>query len=321
MFVCRWGRYVLDLKPSDINVCLYHQGCPDGIAGAFAFWKCNVEDAIFPFQTYGTKKKSKFDVNWVVGRNVAIVDFCYNLETLKRICEVANNVVVLDHHMTNVKELVGCNISNLSFIFDTSRSGAEIAWKWCFPYETQPWFIDVIADRDLWKWEYENSNAIGKALYHGNWYNFEKLKKLYDENLTSKEIVSRFVKPGNALLEKERKMIVNCASKAKLMEFQGYTVYLAECNPQIRSEVGNFLAGKKECVFAATWRYNIDKDQWYVNLRSSRTCQIKLDEIAEKFGGGGHLHASAFAIHGKHSTEQGIARGTIRDFFEPLGKL
>ena len=27
--------------PSDYDVCLYHSNCPDGIGGAYPFWKAN----------------------------------------------------------------------------------------------------------------------------------------------------------------------------------------------------------------------------------------------------------------------------------------
>ena len=37
------GRRVGNPTPLDFNVCLYHFGCPDGIGGAFPFWKISRE--------------------------------------------------------------------------------------------------------------------------------------------------------------------------------------------------------------------------------------------------------------------------------------
>ena len=41
-FSTGWGQNVSDVfDPHTVDVCLYHAGCPDGIGGAYPFWRHN----------------------------------------------------------------------------------------------------------------------------------------------------------------------------------------------------------------------------------------------------------------------------------------
>ena len=240
-------------------------------------------------------------------------------------CKYAKHITVLDHHETSFRDLNGLLIKNLSYIIDMDRSGAQIAWDFCHGPKERPWFIEIIADRDLWKWELLHSKEIGKALYNGGWYTWEKMQEL-ENSKTPDEDRAKFQKEGEFLLSVEEKEVEYLVNSSVLCKFGDYRVRLTTCNPQLRSEVGSRISELSDCDFAVIWRYDFLSDQWWISLRGSKDCKIALNILCEKFGGGGHPKACGFTIHGKKSKEwfeslkSNMACGCLRDYFVPINE-
>lgn len=313
-------RYNLDSKPDTFEICLHHANCPDGIGGAFPFWKKNKNILLI-----GVRHSERIPLEFLVGKTVVIVDFCYSKKEIELICKTAKYVLILDHHDTSLREIKGLELDNLSYLFDTKRAASQIAWDFIFS-TPRPWFIDIIADRDLWKWSVPHSKEIGKGLYHGGWYSLEKMEELeYSRNPERDR--ERFYLEGKILLEMEEKEISYSVRNSVLCRFEGYKVRVVTCNPSIRSEVGNRVANMDDCDFAVIWRYDLSSDQWWLSLRGRRRCKIALNQICEKYLGGGHTRACGFAIHGPRSREwheaipsvrKKMAFGCLSDYFTPL---
>ena len=297
---------------SDFDVCLYHSGCPDGIGAAWCIWrehKINMKNEVAkPLIIYGVKYNEPYPEDIIRGKKVIIVDFSYDSSSIKKMCEIAEYIFILDHHDIAQRQLEGLYLLNFSYIFDMSRSGVQITWDYCYPNQPRPWFVEVIADRDLWKWTYPDSKELGKALYQFGWYNFEKLEELFTLSVsantdTTIKLQKTFLKQGTILVNLEKKDISYAVNKSILCEFQGYKARITSCPHLIRSEVGRAICEKGDCVFSITWRYDFEADQWWVSLRGSKTCPVPLNVLCEKFSGGGHQRACGFAIHGSHSKE------------------
>jgi hypothetical protein len=337
---------ILNISPRDFEVCLYHHHCPDGIGAAWCFWRENLtrpepEDENQNKSPSRRQKKTLRDgciiqgvtftdplpLELVRGKNVVIMDFCFERYETIALCSAAKNVMVLDHHDTALRNLDGLHqeVSNLGYIFDMNRSGAQIAWDWYHPKTPEPWFISYIADRDLWKWELPNSREIGKSLYCNRWYTFDKMEELFNlSDAHTEEYKKKFAVEGAVLIGIEEKDISYAVHKSVLCEFLGYRVRLTTCSPTIRSEVGSSICAKGDCDFAVVWRYDFESDQWWMNLRGDKDCEIHLNVLCEKYGGGGHIKASGFAIHGNNSKEwinsssekrSKMAHGNLHDYF------
>jgi len=295
------------IDPLDIDVVFYHAGCPDGTGAAWPIWRENMRSngsAGSALQTYEVKHGEPYPD--ITGKTVAIVDFSYKRSVMKKICEAAKFVIVIDHHKTAIRDLEGLEteIDNYRSYFDVERSGAQLVWDLVYPSERgdrRPWFIDVIADRDLWKWEIPNSKYIGKALYHRDWYTFQKMENMMEYTpLAIKELKDELAKEGKFISSREKKDIDYACGTAILCNFEGYKVKLSSCHPTLRSEVGNILSNNG-CDFAATWRYDFLSDSWWISLRGNNKSPPDLAKICEKFGGGGHPKACGFTIHGEGS--------------------
>jgi oligoribonuclease NrnB/cAMP/cGMP phosphodiesterase (DHH superfamily) len=343
-------------SPLDFDVCLYHDHCPDGTGAAWAFWRLEKklefegfegpEEVSTRIQTQGVNHNESPPLDLVQGKKVVIVDFCYDREDIKKLCNEAEHVLILDHHDTALRKLQNIEeeIKNISYIFDMSLSGAQIAWDYvrdrllqsvspeASPGEFEakrPWFIEYIADRDLWKWELYRSREIGKALCQGSWYTFEGMNLMYE--MTPEDVSSlqeELYISGKIFLEAEERDISYAVHRSVLCEFEGYRVRLTTCSPIIRSEVGSELCKKADCDFAAVWRYDFITDQWWISLRSRKASSpLPLNILCEKYGGGGHPKACGFAIHGRYSREwifsssekrSQLAHGDLHDYFIPI---
>ncbi len=313
---------ILLIRDTQIDYVIYHDKCPDGIAAAWSFRK---ELGRYSFDEIGCKfigaihgQDPPLDI---CNKTIAIVDFCFPKTVLIEMASKAKKIIVLDHHESARKDLEGDDLpQNIEAIFDMKRSGAQIAWDYVYPYKSRPWFIEIIADRDLWKWEIRHSKALGKALLMAGYYTFEKLGELYGRGFSID--FQKLINEGETFLELEEKEIRNICSKAVLTCFnpssgkQGggddgsgrrYRVQLVSCPHNLVSEVGHRLCESDDTIdFAAMWNYDFINDEWRISCRAVKD-DINLAEICSKFkrgAGGGHKKAAGFTIFGyEHSYE------------------
>jgi oligoribonuclease NrnB/cAMP/cGMP phosphodiesterase (DHH superfamily) len=285
------------MKPREIDIVLYHDPCVDGFSAAWVFWRENKDRY--------AKKKIRFvgyrytdEVpKFLENKNVMILDFSFKRETLLELRKKAKNLMVLDHHKSAENELKGID----GCIFDMERCGAQIAWDYVYPNKERPWFIEIVADRDLWKWEYEESREFGKALYTEGYFNsWPKLEELLYADMKEKE---RLYEIGRILITQEDKEVKQYCKGAVDVTMnineQKYQVKLVSCPPHLRSIVGNTLAELNGVDFAAVWAYDYKLNEWWVNLRCYRERDIDLTQIVKNFdNGGGHSKAARFTIKG-----------------------
>lgn len=287
------------IDPKSVDIVIYHGSCPDGITGAWPFWRENhdrIERGLVTFIgcTHGQTPPDSID-----GKNVIIIDFCFPRSVLISMSKVAKSILVLDHHISAQRDLDG--LTEVYQIFDMNRSGAQLAWDYVYPGTERPWFVEVVADRDLWKWEYPYSRPICKYLFYAGYYAWDKLEEL--QSLTPAPTIRTMTRRGQKILDREEREIATICSRAVVTEFTvpsgaKYRVKLATCtSPTLRSDVGNRLA-MDGCDFSATWQYDFLLDEWWISLRTASS-DIDLSKICSQFvRGGGHKKAAGFAIFG-----------------------
>lgn len=265
------------------KLCIYHKNCLDGFASAWIVNNVNKhyrEDIEFHAASYNDKTYPN-----IKDKDVVIVDFSYKREALFKMANEATSIVILDHHKFAQDELIGINIPNVEIIFDMNRSGAMITWDYFHPNEDVPYIIKHVQDHDLWQFKFENTKELVAALYS---YPFDF--ELWD--YMSKNINSLYIE-GSALLRDKLKDCENFCKYPQRLKLGGYQIPAVNCSPKYSSDVGNILS--KNSVFAAT--YSIDDTfQIKFSLRSNieNFDWIDVNEIAKKYGGGGHERAAGF---------------------------
>lgn len=269
------------------TVVIYHGGCPDGIASAWAFSKSDRYGRIIYYAASERIIRKDSHFPYIVGKTVFIVDFSYSEEELTNMRKYAKSVTVLDHHITS---------KHVCTVYDATDCGAGIVWNYLYGKNTRPWFLTHIRDRDLWLWEHPRSKDFSGAFFSLG-LKFDVLDMLY--SLTSKDEIDNFYKLGE-LYNKFTDTIINniCVTKSFKAKFQGYDVIAVQADDYI-SEIGSTLCNtNKDMSFALVYRYATDTDEWKISLRGTKEKDIDLSSIASRFYGGGHKLSCAFKYKG-----------------------
>ena len=84
-----------------------------------------------------------------------------------QIVDASGHLLVLDHHKTAQAALADIDHAKAKIVFDMERSGAGLAWDYFYPLATgsaRPPLIDMVEDRDLWRFQHEGSKRLHYAL-------------------------------------------------------------------------------------------------------------------------------------------------------------
>jgi len=277
---------------SEKPLVIFHKDCADGIAAAWCFWKQYKDSYDYLPGVYNEPPPDVFN------RDVYMVDFSYKHEIMSMICQYANNVTLLDHHKSALEDLWDlAALPNFDMTHATdTMSGAMIAWEFVKAKEGHkrklPELIKHIQDRDMWKFELPHTREIMAAVfsYEKSFEDYDKLMKL------SKTGIKDLIKEGIVLERKYRLDLAGLIKQCqRVIEFEGYTVPIANLNGLYASDAGNIMSENNP--FSITY-YDTARSRVF-SLRSKPT-GVDVSIIASKFKGGGHKHAAGFKVSRDH---------------------
>lgn len=319
-------------KTSPPTLVIYHANCRDGAAAAMIA-QLYLEQREGPRTLFEMHAASYGEEPPPVeSREVYILDFSYDRETMLALHEKARFLVCLDHHKTAEEAL-----ADLAFCyFDMESSGAMLAYRY---FETllkhkiapswltklqRPLEVDtltgvpventlgivtpalhLIEDADLWLWEHKESRAFRAGIIGG-----DPLERFYDV-LTRPNVYKDIIEQGEDLLVEQAVYIKEITQNAELVEIGGHTVPFVVAEEHV-SEVGNELAAMYPAqAFAAVLNGK------RLSLRSIGDFDVS--KIAAAHGGGGHKNAAGFTCERKEFVRDG-RRGAWLFFTVLLGE-
>lgn len=285
------------------DVCIYHGHCDDGFTAAWATWKRwpNIE---FIPGFYG--QEPPFDR--CNDKRVLMVDFSYKRPVLEKLMSYARDITILDHHKTAQADLEtyailnpvnGDNIDDMLHAtqpalgpiraeFDMNRSGAMMAWQFAFPEAMIPRFVELVQDRDLWKFEFgEDTKRFSASLrtYPMEFRTWDRLIARWRELVTD----------GEAILRSHRSNIGKFLDERYEADIGGHRVPVVNVPYHYASDTAHELLGVcPDAPFAATWLRRKDGTIQF-SLRSE-DARVDVSEVAKSYGGGGHRNAAGFQL-------------------------
>lgn len=299
-----------------MNIVLSHAPCSDGFTASWASSKfLPAEETQFRDAVYG---EGQITPEEVAGHTVYLLDFCYPKDVLLALCDSAKQVILLDHHKSAKENLEGVVHPKLHVVFDMTRSGCQITWDYfyqslidaaydeCHEYlpsilmqfieklTLRPWkdgepnrppLVDYVADRDLWKFELEDSREISEAIH-----SYDQSFETWDL-LNAKIVEYSLIEEGKAILRNTRKQVQSAMELAYERRYQDEKIMVVNCASNI-SDVGAELCLKTPVKMSAIWFRQPD-GRYKVSLRS--TPDYDCSVVAKTLGGGGH-RASAGAV-------------------------
>ena len=296
----------MDYQP---DIVVYHDKCMDGFTAAWAVWRRWGDEPSYVPRNYGMDPD--LDCR---GKHVLIVDFSFKVDVLARLVanEGAASVVILDHHKTAREDLepflfeesspgaIGAadvlgmlrDLDELRrppiiALFDMERSGAGMAWDFCFGSHTRPKVVDLVEDRDLWRFAFgDESKWLHLALSSGviDFARWDRLASYpYDE-----------IRTGEAIAAYRDSLVEEIVERAVPRWIGGKRGMLVDCPYGLASDVGNRLLDLHPAAeFAAAEVRGVDSATYSLRSRDDRA---DVSEIARKFGGGGHRNAAGFKV-------------------------
>ena len=284
------------LHPRDVDMVIYHKSCSDGFCAAFCLYKYRkmkgeLRDIVYIPRNYTDS------IPDVAGKNVLVLDFSFKKEICIEMMKKANKFLLLDHHKTAMDELNELSCPNGKIYFDMDKSGAMLAWEYCFPGVEAPELVKLVQDRDLWRWELEDSKEFS-YIFMDVPFIFEEYEKYLDHN-----VILETKKNGKIIREYVDRCVKSDARRSVCCTFLGYHVRALNCTRYI-SEVGNEMVNMmweresgelgESVDFAVLWRYDQIKHKYVFSLRGNG--RVDTSFVSQTFGGGGHPNASGFVL-------------------------
>ena len=280
-------------------VLITHKNCTDGTFSALVAKKFCIDNGLpeptIIFEQYGNGIRQYSD-EVIRNKDVIMCDFSYDRETIIDLHDnVTKSFVVLDHHASAEKELAGLDYCT----FDMKKSGAMLMWDYFYSEQQAPRIVEYVQDRDIWKWELENSKEFSAGL---NLHKDFNLLQDYDiDYVFSDKLTDTCVKEGNAILAYQRTVIdkvvrgtLNKKGRTAgivLYNIGGHEVPVINSTNLI-SEIGNELS--KDNPFSAQYFFT-NHEEIVFSLRS-QPGGVDVSEVAKRYGGGGHKAAAGMSF-------------------------
>jgi oligoribonuclease NrnB/cAMP/cGMP phosphodiesterase (DHH superfamily) len=293
---------------------LYHgPDCADGFTAAWAAHRCLGGGAEYVPVQYGQPPP---DAAGDRDRELYVLDFSYPRDVMFRLAALRHErVVVLDHHKTARAALDGLEVelaSNncgdaLTAVFDMGKSGARLAWEYFFPGEPAPFLVELVEDRDLWRWQAPHSREFNAwlASLPRNFEDWDQIARDLERPWREEGTVigGRTVgdgwvcdglaesarEQGRAILRYQAKLVDSACAHAREVDIDGHKVLAVNATCLFSEVAGKLAEGRP---FGAAWFVRGDgKKVW--SLRS-RDGGVDVSEVARRHGGGGHRNAAGY---------------------------
>lgn len=240
-------------------------------------------------------------VPYIMGRDVIIVDFSFNLEDMKNILNKCRTLTWIDHHKTALESLPELSAHDLEvqhgkLITYTGlhQSGCGLAWSYYFPDEPLPNPLTFIEDRDLWRFALPYTKPVTTALYnHELTVGFiDHVVESFSDPLST--FAAELVGRGTELLRAQQRQVdMVMATNLRHLIIGGKRVPVCNAPFFMASDLGHALVSKLNPPFAATYHDTLDKRIF--SLRSHDDGD-DVSAVAKKYGGGGHRNAAGFSV-------------------------
>lgn len=280
------------------NICLYHDDCIDGYTSAWIVYNALGRDVLLQATTYEDVWNLSLRAN-VVERNVYIVDFCYPIEVMIEIINIAKSVTVIDHHigmedvMVKMKEMKRKDVKVIYGPSEEGHCGATLTWGHFFPQKEAPLAITYIKDYDLGLNELLDTHSINASI--------AVTPKTIDAWTGMMNVgLSALAMEGRGIRMMIQKMVNTRVKDGFRWGFVGQQEVGAINAPrEIRNEIAQRMwRTYGSDIICLIWEVNKDKIQCSLRSKEQDVCKI-----AKKYGGGGHEHAAGFSLTFKDAKE------------------
>lgn len=283
------------------DICIYHGNCDDGFAAA------TIARMKWPdLPCYGAVHNKPLLIE-LGAKNVLMVDFSLKRDVMTKVFGEFGwkSCIVLDHHKTAEAELqpfiadwlslpdmhadtIG-NLDGTFAKFDMKKSGAMLAWEFCFPYDQAPLLVEMVQARDLWRLSQEVEYC--SAALRSYPQDFEIWTRL----MKSDAATQRMIVEGEGIHRSHLMTMAKILREKHLIKIGQDIVHAVNCPYHYASDAAHVILEQDAgAPFGAAYFRRAD-GRWQFSLRSDDG-RVDVSEVAKRFGGGGHRNAAGFDV-------------------------
>lgn len=306
---------------NSINIVIHHYPCSDGELSAAIFKKHMEETEVKSFKfipwLHELKEKNIDVINDEIKNNnnktitIYFLDYCPNFDLITEIKDNVNNIVIIDHHksaclefINNLKSFDG-DISNTEIVFDNDKSGCQLTWQYFYPDTPYPISVKHVGNRDIWKWDDPDTEPFTCAFpVYFNLSNKLSSKERLDiyyqllhiDDKTLKKVINKG-KYSIQKMKKECEKLIPGADFFLDKDVNDKELSIIEI-PMTKYHLTKYIQELVQTKFPEydVLRLSYQKQDMIVySLRSLKT-DIRVDLLAQKYGGNGHAAASGYNI-------------------------
>ena len=266
------------------TLCIYHNDT-DGRASAAIVRRALGQEISLYEMKYGDSLPLE---EVLVADHIIIVDFSLPPDDMKRLASY-HQLTWIDHHKTAIEELCGI-ADHLPGIRDINEAACVLTWKYFYPEEKIPLSVQLIGDRDIWRWVHSDTGPFNEGLFQKN--TNPRHDKLWEALLTNdRTLINQLIENGTTLRKARLKTIQSSASRYGFaVLFEGYRTLAI--NFRGSGDLGEHIRNNGYQIGYCYIDNTLDGELCtFVTLYSK---EIDVAEIAHRFGGGGHAGAAGF---------------------------
>lgn len=225
------------LPPSALELVIHHAPCDDGEAAAALFWKQHPQllfRGLHPKDALLTEEMRAL----VLGKHVVLVDICWGEAVMRKLCDLAAKVLVLDHHVTNQKTMETLLLlPNLHCVFVMGEPGVSLAWRYLGGNRANIYpALRYIGMRDVWQHKQCQEAEFFCAAFARpkRWEDW--LPYMYGDEATD-----RLIAQGRVIHAYQQQQLRTMAEKVVHREWQGYWLAIVNVPFPWISELGELL--------------------------------------------------------------------------------
>lgn len=212
---------------------------------------------------------------------VFIVDFSIEPDMMRKLLEITEKVIWIDHHKSAIKKYDDFEY-DIKGVREVGKAGCILTYNYLYPEDEINMLTEYVGDWDVWKFDYGERTEyfkMGMESYdtHPKSDIWRRALKNTSKIIEEGEVISRYNK------QKYREYRDSYAYE---VEFEGYDCLV--CN---RGQASSKLFGDKIYEYDFVIKYVYNGEEYVVSLYSKN---VDVSEIAEKYSGGGHEGAAGF---------------------------
>lgn len=277
------------------EVFIYHANCVDGLTAVAIAAHCYPDAERIPL-SHG----DHLTLKELADKHVCFLDISIKKPQMLSLLELSKSVTVIDHHVSSYQELLEIQSPNFKFVYDVTKSGAQLAWDY-FINKPEPLFISLVGDRDLWTKKFQDTDVLSLAMRVLQW-GYEDMSNHIDfiikgdyEDMDYKTY--DLVKQGREFDKYHQYMVNQIASNAysaRLDDDSDTEVLCVNCPMGLMSDVGAAVA--KRSPSGVAWLFYDTEEFTKHSLRVSEESDYDAARFAAQQGGGGHKKAAGWQV-------------------------